>query len=624
MTAEFQHPAEQPVPDDALASRVRAGDPSAAAVLAERHRAAALAVARTHADDDAGAQALAEDALGLVLRSERDGLSPPEFFRGRWCTAVARLGLSAADGSSDPHRLFERGDAHADRVMDLHEARLLANAFRSLPPRQQAALWLVEVEGRDERAAAPLLAVTREAAAAVTAQAREGLAAAYAQSHLALSADPACGAALGPRPAGGPTGPEGLRSGGRRPGPRGPEARGSEARERGEACPACRWAFELAGDPGPAVRRVVVPLFLGAGTAGHLVVPAAAPLPTRAGAAAAVRGPARFIKDNAVALGLAVAAALTAAAVATAGVLPLGDDDGARPGAGVSDEATDTPGGSSNGGGTDGADRAETAPGVSLPAGGGAGDGGAGGGLDDSAARPGAETTAPGGPGSGGATGPGNGGAADPTTGAQPTAPGTGGGSTVPSASEPGGTGAPSPTRTPGPSPTASTSGTPSSSPTGSAPADPSTTPSGTPTPTESDPGSGAPPSSSEPTPDPTPTEPAPEGPAIGGWTVTSGGGGNSTAMLFEPEGGFAPPMTVTFTVRPATVNLIDVPLGGAACTRTGVPGQWRCLTDGRQTLQFGLTATGSPDGGSAELSVEVQDDAGRGFSGTRGIPVAD
>ena len=81
---------EQPASDERLLTAVRNGDSAAFAELYERHRGAALAVARMHSRTESDAQDLVSEAFTRVLGLLREGKGPREFLRAYLVTAVSR------------------------------------------------------------------------------------------------------------------------------------------------------------------------------------------------------------------------------------------------------------------------------------------------------------------------------------------------------------------------------------------------------------------------------------------------------------------------------------------------------------------------------------------------------
>ncbi|WP_165860442.1 sigma-70 family RNA polymerase sigma factor [Kocuria tytonicola] len=188
-------PAEGPASDELLLAAVRAGDSAAFGELFERHRGAALAVARMHSRGEADAQDLVSEAFTRVLALLREGRGPREFLRAYLVTAVSRLAADRAndlsrtrpeeprpDGPLDQVQLFD------DTVVRQVDSAVVSRAFASLPERWQEVLWYLEVEGRRPRQVAAVVGMQPNAVSALGKRAREGLRTAYMQEHVSARA----------------------------------------------------------------------------------------------------------------------------------------------------------------------------------------------------------------------------------------------------------------------------------------------------------------------------------------------------------------------------------------------------------------------------------------------------
>jgi RNA polymerase sigma factor (sigma-70 family) len=186
---------QQLVPDSAapsdpeLIAAVRAGDAEAYGVLFERHRSAALGLARQIAGPS-DADDLVSDAFIKLLRVLQGGGGPDVAFRAYLLTAVRRLHIDRIRASSrvtpsDDLEQFDPGTPFADTAVDKFENAAAAKAFASLPERWQLVLWHLEVEGQKPADVAPLLGMTPNSVSALAYRAREGLRQAYLQMHLA-------------------------------------------------------------------------------------------------------------------------------------------------------------------------------------------------------------------------------------------------------------------------------------------------------------------------------------------------------------------------------------------------------------------------------------------------------
>lgn len=191
-------PTSQPPSDADLIALVRAGDVTAYGDLHDRHRDAAVAVARHLARDRHEADDLVSEGFARVLAALRKGAGPSEAFRPYLLTTVRRL---AYDGTA--HRQRERPDDEVaidlttpddavEALTDGFDAAMVATAYASLPERWQAILWHTEVEGQRPAEVAPLLGIQPNAVAALAYRAREGLRQAYLSAHARSAPDRAC------------------------------------------------------------------------------------------------------------------------------------------------------------------------------------------------------------------------------------------------------------------------------------------------------------------------------------------------------------------------------------------------------------------------------------------------
>ncbi|MDO4918376.1 sigma-70 family RNA polymerase sigma factor [Kocuria sp.] len=186
---------ELPASDEHLLTAVREGDTSAFGELFERHRGAALAVARMHSRNEADAQDLVSEAFTRVLGLLREGRGPREFLRAYLVTAVSRLAADRANDLSrtrpedpQPEGPLDRVEFFDDIVVRQVDSAVVARAFASLPERWQEVLWYLEVEGRRPRQVASVVGSQPNAVSALGKRAREGLRAAYMQEHVSAQA----------------------------------------------------------------------------------------------------------------------------------------------------------------------------------------------------------------------------------------------------------------------------------------------------------------------------------------------------------------------------------------------------------------------------------------------------
>lgn len=182
--------------DAELISAVRAGDNSAYGILFERHRSAALRLARQLLPG-AESEDLVSEAFTKVFVQLQEGKGPDLAFRAYLLTAVRRLHIDriragqrvrTTDDESELDRHVEFFDLDAINF----ERGTAADAFASLPERWQLALWHLDVEGQKPADVAPLLGMSANSVSALAYRAREGLRQAYLQHHLADTATGDC------------------------------------------------------------------------------------------------------------------------------------------------------------------------------------------------------------------------------------------------------------------------------------------------------------------------------------------------------------------------------------------------------------------------------------------------
>jgi len=177
------------VSDAELIVRVRSGDASAMGELYARHHEAALRVARATSRDAHLADDLVSSAFERIQGAISRGAGPVDSFRAYLYTVIRRLAVEAGilrsreEDTADwtPHEAamaVQHGEARS------LEAQLVAKAFGTLPERQQAVLWYLEVEGLTPLQAAPLFDLTPNATSALAVRARDALRSAYIQAHV--------------------------------------------------------------------------------------------------------------------------------------------------------------------------------------------------------------------------------------------------------------------------------------------------------------------------------------------------------------------------------------------------------------------------------------------------------
>jgi len=177
--------------DAELVRLTRKGDTDAYATLFRRHASAAASVARSvtssYEPDD-----LVSEAYARILQALKAGNGPTNAFRPYLFTTVRNIAASWGRAGKDALPLEpEELDTLAvqeDHSLVVLDRSLTAQAFRSLPPRWQEALWYSEVEGMQPAELAPIVGLSAQAAAALCYRAREGLRQAWIRAHL-TSAD---------------------------------------------------------------------------------------------------------------------------------------------------------------------------------------------------------------------------------------------------------------------------------------------------------------------------------------------------------------------------------------------------------------------------------------------------
>ena len=196
------HPGQdgQRVSDEQLLRAVREGDSHAFATLYERHRGAALAVARMHSRNEPEAEDLVSEAFTRVFALLKEGKGPREFLRAYLVTAVSRLAADRANELSrtrpedpQPDGPLDRVQLFDDTVVRQVDSVVVARAFASLPERWQEVLWYLEIEGRRPRQVASAVGIQPNAVSALGKRAREGLRTAYMQEHVSARALEDCG-----------------------------------------------------------------------------------------------------------------------------------------------------------------------------------------------------------------------------------------------------------------------------------------------------------------------------------------------------------------------------------------------------------------------------------------------
>ncbi|MBV6703535.1 sigma-70 family RNA polymerase sigma factor [Kitasatospora aureofaciens] len=174
-------------------------------VMAEvftRHHGAVLAYARGYCRDPQTAQDLAAEAYARTYMSVARGHGPRHAWRPylmacvrrtamEWSRHLTRRVLLPEDFETWVEHLA--GDAETEAaLLATEETALVAKAYRSLPERWQALLWLTVVEGESAAAVAQRMGMTPSGVRSLAARAREGLREAYLREDVDEAAEPAC------------------------------------------------------------------------------------------------------------------------------------------------------------------------------------------------------------------------------------------------------------------------------------------------------------------------------------------------------------------------------------------------------------------------------------------------
>ncbi len=182
--------------DAELIAAVRAGDNTAYGLLFERHRSAALRLARQLLTDSES-EDLVSEAFTKVFVLLQDGKGPDVAFRAYLLTAIRRLHVDRIRAgqrvrTTDNEAELDRHVQFFDIAAINFERGTAADAFASLPERWQLVLWHLDVEGQKPAEIASLLGMSANGVSALAYRAREGLRQSYLQHHLADTAEGDC------------------------------------------------------------------------------------------------------------------------------------------------------------------------------------------------------------------------------------------------------------------------------------------------------------------------------------------------------------------------------------------------------------------------------------------------
>lgn len=186
--------------DGRLLARLRAGHDDAFAELVQRHRAAAMGVARRALPGDAAsAEDAVADAVAATLRAIRNGNGPEVDFRPYFLaatrTAAIRISGRRVSTTSNTDVLATDG-SEFDTIETAHQLAVLNECFHRLRPAWRHVLWQVDVDGVPSPAVADQLGVSRRAVDAVCQRARRHLAREYVAQLMPVDGDGAACASL--------------------------------------------------------------------------------------------------------------------------------------------------------------------------------------------------------------------------------------------------------------------------------------------------------------------------------------------------------------------------------------------------------------------------------------------
>lgn len=307
--------------DDELLDRVRAGDTRAFGALWQRHAGPALSVARSFVGLEA--EDIVSEAFTRLLAAVQDGKGPRAGFRPYLIATVRNVGrrqynrsIPGSDVEFDQLIDASAQNGEDEAIRDL-DATAAGEAFQSLQPRWQQALWYSEVDGLKPREMSGPLGLPANAVSALVLRAKRGFRDAWVSAQLARTSDPECipvVADMGAYTRGGLS---------------------ARARSRVDAhvatCAACTASLKEAKAIAQTLSLVILPAVAGtAGAAGYLATlrPPAMPemqLPVTTAASSAdgiVEEPASSSRRNRRVI-LVLAIALLVAGGAVAGVLTL-------------------------------------------------------------------------------------------------------------------------------------------------------------------------------------------------------------------------------------------------------------------------------------------------------------
>ncbi|MCU4185076.1 hypothetical protein K6U06_11945 [Acidiferrimicrobium sp. IK] len=168
-----------------LARAAARNDAHAFAELFHRHGQSMWRLAQAVTPDrDAAASAVGEGFVRVLRSVRRRQTSASDALRPLLLAATYRSALDLARRPEQAQRDLQATAEHLRRGEETAEAALATAAFRSLPERWRAAVWLREVEGLEPEAVAPVLGVSAAVASQLTARGRRGLLGRFEQTAM--------------------------------------------------------------------------------------------------------------------------------------------------------------------------------------------------------------------------------------------------------------------------------------------------------------------------------------------------------------------------------------------------------------------------------------------------------
>ena len=184
------------IADQELIDRVRSGDASAFGLLWERHAGPARSVARgfTGLDPDD----IVSEAFERLLMAIQAGKGPQEAFRPYLIATVRNVARrhykrEAPSTEVDFDLIVDDDALNGERAaIQGQQYRAVGEAFQSLPPRWQEALWYAEVDGLKPRELTGRLGLSANAVSALVLRAKRAFRDAWVSAQLTQATSEEC------------------------------------------------------------------------------------------------------------------------------------------------------------------------------------------------------------------------------------------------------------------------------------------------------------------------------------------------------------------------------------------------------------------------------------------------